>query len=125
MYQKLKSFVASDIVFTSLILCVVAIIAFMLGRFSVVLVTNDQSSLSLQTAAVRSFPTSSTAIVSTSSPAVQETAGGAFVASKSGTKYHAIACPGAKQIKDENKIYFATIIEAEAAGYSRAANCKE
>ena len=47
-----------------------------------------------------------------------------FVASKSGTKYHALTCPGAKQIKESNKIFFAAETDAEAAGYTRAANCK-
>ncbi len=50
--------------------------------------------------------------------------GGQYVASKSGTKYHLPWCPGAKQMKEENKIYFSSKEEAEAAGYTPAANCK-
>ncbi len=46
-----------------------------------------------------------------------------YVASKSGTKYHLDTCPGAKQIKAENKITFASREEAEAAGFAPAANC--
>jgi hypothetical protein len=46
------------------------------------------------------------------------------VASKSGSKYHYLSCPGAKQIKEENRIAFKTAEEAEAAGYSLASNCK-
>lgn len=46
------------------------------------------------------------------------------VASKSGTKYHLLTCPGAKQIKPENKITFTSPEAAEAAGYTKAANCK-
>lgn len=49
---------------------------------------------------------------------------GGYVASKSGTKYHLPWCGSAKQIKEENKIWFATKAEAEAAGYTPAANCK-
>ncbi len=49
---------------------------------------------------------------------------GNIVASKSGTKYHLLTCPGAKSIKEENRIYFDGRQEAEAAGYSAAANCK-
>lgn len=45
------------------------------------------------------------------------------VASKSGTKYHYLSCPGAKQIKEANKITFASAKEAEAAGYTLASNC--
>jgi hypothetical protein len=46
-----------------------------------------------------------------------------YVASKSGKRYHHLTCPGAKQIKNENKIFFSTTQAAEAAGYTRAANC--
>lgn len=49
---------------------------------------------------------------------------GAYVASKSGTKYHLPWCSGAKRIKEENKIWFASKEEAEAKGYTPAANCK-
>ena len=48
---------------------------------------------------------------------------GKFVASKKGTAYHFPWCPGAKQIKAENKIWFQTKSEAEKAGYKPAANC--
>lgn len=49
---------------------------------------------------------------------------GKYVASKSGTKYHLPTCSGAKRIKDENKVWFQSKEEAEAAGYEAAANCK-
>ena len=47
------------------------------------------------------------------------------VASKNGTKYHLPWCPGAKQIKDENKITFISAEEARVQGYTPAANCPE
>ncbi|MDO8569665.1 MAG: hypothetical protein Q7R89_02750 [bacterium] len=46
------------------------------------------------------------------------------VASKNGARYHYPHCAGAKQIKEENKIVFATPAAAEAAGFTLAANCK-
>jgi len=46
-----------------------------------------------------------------------------FVASVNGAKYHARNCPGAKQISEQNRIYFKTEQAARAAGYTRAANC--
>ncbi len=49
---------------------------------------------------------------------------GGYVASKNGTKYHFPWCGSAKQIKEENKIWFKTKAEAEAAGYTPASNCK-
>lgn len=48
---------------------------------------------------------------------------GTYVASKSGTKYHLPSCSGAKRIKEENKVWFATKEQAAAAGYEPAANC--
>ena len=50
--------------------------------------------------------------------------GGTVVGSKNGTKYHLPWCSGAKRIKEENKIWFASIQEAEKAGYTKAGNCK-
>lgn len=50
--------------------------------------------------------------------------GGEVVASKSGSKYHFPWCAGAKQIAAKNKITFASIEAARAAGYSPASNCK-
>lgn len=49
---------------------------------------------------------------------------GQIVASKGGTKYYLPSCPGAARISDANKVWFASASAAEAAGYSRAANCK-
>jgi methylphosphotriester-DNA--protein-cysteine methyltransferase len=48
---------------------------------------------------------------------------GSYVASKNGTKYHYPWCSGAKRIKDENKVWFDTVEQARAAGYTPAANC--
>lgn len=50
---------------------------------------------------------------------------GILVASKSGKKYHLTWCPGARTISEQNKIYFNTKEEAEAAGYLPASNCKD
>jgi hypothetical protein len=50
--------------------------------------------------------------------------GGQYVASKTGTKYYLPWCGTAKRIKDDNKVWFASKAEAEAAGYEPAKNCK-
>lgn len=52
-----------------------------------------------------------------------EAVSGSYVASKNGTKYHYPWCSGAKRMKEENKIWFDTVEEALAAGYTPAANC--
>ena len=46
-----------------------------------------------------------------------------FVASKNGTKYYTAGCPGAARIKAENQVWFSSQDNAEAAGYTLAANC--
>ena len=48
---------------------------------------------------------------------------GAYVASKSGRYYHLPDCPGAVQIKEQNKVWFATKEAAEQKGYRPATNC--
>ena len=46
-----------------------------------------------------------------------------ILASKNGTKYYLKTCSGANRIKEENKVYFSSVEEAELAGYGPAANC--
>ena len=48
------------------------------------------------------------------------------VASKASTtkKYHFTWCPGAKQIKEANKLWFETDVSAQKAGYTLASNCQ-
>ena len=48
------------------------------------------------------------------------------VASKGSSSklYHYTWCPGAKQIKESNKLWFNTAAAADAAGYTLAGNCK-
>ena len=48
---------------------------------------------------------------------------GAYVASRTGKKYYLATCSSAKRITDANKVTFATKAEAEAKGYTPAANC--
>lgn len=50
-------------------------------------------------------------------------ASGAFVASKSGEKYHLPSCAFVKKIKEENRLYFASESDAAAGGYSPCKQC--
>ncbi|MEJ0002200.1 MAG: hypothetical protein WDN09_03450 [bacterium] len=63
-------------------------------------------------------PKASTTVGSTSA------AGKPFFASKIGHKYYSIGCSGGKTIKQENRIYFSTATEAEAAGFTKSTSCK-
>ncbi len=47
-----------------------------------------------------------------------------YVASKSGTKYYLPSCGSVKRIKEENKVWFSTKAEAEAAGYEPSTACR-
>jgi len=48
---------------------------------------------------------------------------GAYVASSKGKMYYPVNCGAANNLKQENRIYFQTAIEAEAAGYKRSTAC--
>ena len=46
-----------------------------------------------------------------------------FVASKSGASYYLPSCSGVAKIKEENRVWFATVAEAQAVGDTAAINC--
>ena len=50
-------------------------------------------------------------------------AGVGFVASKSGKKYYLPTCSGVGRIKEENRVWYATALDAQNAGLTPAANC--
>lgn len=51
-------------------------------------------------------------------------ADGAYVAGKTGSVYYSKLCKGWSRIGKNNRVWFNTKEEAEAAGYARAKNCK-
>lgn len=118
MREKLKSLILSDHGFYSLLVILVGFGGYFLG-YEEASVKNTERLLrselvkenvvdNVPEAKVVKTPTSQTAAV---------------VASKSGTKYHLPSCPGATQIKSDNRLEFGSIAEAEAAGYKPATNC--
>ncbi len=139
MYHEIKSLVQNDTVFYSLVIILVAIISFGLGRLSVLVDTAgrvqanhvSESIVPLKPASGAKLPVTASSAVPLSPQALSGQAAGAaaaatdttVIASKSGTKYHYPWCPGAKQIKETNRISFATPLEARASGYTPAANC--
>lgn len=117
--QKLKSFLADDALYMVVVIVLVGVISFGLGRSSV-----------LGKAGEGLGPTGPAGVILTEPEITAEnkvdidtvTATG-VVGSRSGTKYHLPDCPGALQMKDENKIFFSSIEAAQAAGYTPAGNC--
>lgn len=80
--------------------------------------------LSTEGSALQAGVAAAPSITVTDVPVAEPVGVGKYVASKSGTKYHLPTCSGAKRIKEENKVWFQTKEEAQAAGYEPAANCK-
>jgi len=60
---------------------------------------------------------------SKSSASTKKTSPTGFFASSRGHKYYPLGCSAGKTIKTENRIYFATSTEAEAAGYTLSSSC--
>jgi hypothetical protein len=124
-----KLFLRDDALFYSALIILVAVTSFGLGRWSVAeksLLTEIvqptpalvQNSIATTSLIQNKTPPTTSAVV----PAVQ--AAPKYVGSRSGTKYHLLWCPGAKTIKESNKVYFVSKEEAKKAGYQPAANCK-
>ncbi len=118
-YGQVERFPLFKKLFLSLIIILVASLSFGIGRLSVAgkrepikieynqeLTTNNSQPTTNIASAITATQSNTTVITS-----------------KNGTKYHYLNCPGAKQIKEENKIVFASPSLAEAAGYTLAANC--
>jgi hypothetical protein len=116
--------------FLSLVIILVATLSFGLGRLSSspdqegISISFDQSLAALLAPGGEGKPQTASAIQSMQGTAAENNMGGGVMASKSGTKYHFPDCPGAKQIKEANKLYFSTPEEAEASGFTLAGNCK-
>ncbi len=119
---KFKGFFSNTEYLLALLIIGVSLVSFWLGRLSVEQGSSLGQPLSeIQAAATAIVPTKSASSSSEIPPAMPE---GGYVASKNGTKYHLPWCGGAKQISEQNKIFFTTKAEAEAAGYTPASNCK-
>jgi deoxyribonuclease I len=49
---------------------------------------------------------------------------GQIVGNKNSKRYHLPGCPRYNQTAEKNRVYFKMAAEAEAAGYTKAGNCK-
>lgn len=115
---KIKTLIGDQATFTAILLILVAIASFGLGRQSVTTLEEDSGQeVALVTAGLRPAVTERPIATSTNSNPM-------YVASKNGSVYHLLHCSGAKRINETNKIFFNTKAEAEAAGLRPAANCK-
>lgn len=130
MAEKLKSFLKSHTFLFIVVVTGVALSSFSLGRLSVLHELPDNGPIAVPRV-VPVVPTPQVAgegvqVVNTAtlrSADTVTTSTSFVVASASGTKYHFAHCAGAKKIKEENKLFFKTEAEAQAAGYTLATNC--
>lgn len=101
---------------TALIIFLIGMASFGLGRLSVSLPQKELIRLE--------DPSSEPA--SSGSPDIPRPAvlkNGSFVASKSGSVYYAVWCAGASRISEANKVWFQTAEQAKSQGYRPAKNC--
>lgn len=103
------------------VILLVGVAGFLLGRLSI---AERSSMLPSESQAGVSLVEGSEVQKNEGLPAVVGATDGSVVASKSGSKYHFPWCAGAQSIKESNKVWFASIAEARAAGYEPASNCK-
>lgn len=131
MYDKFKGILADDALFYSVLIVLVGVASFGLGRWSVSqtadmnLQKGNEAITYTQQASVSEARKEGTDVkdIQRDTNSAQDT-NTQYVGSKNGTKYHLPTCPGAKQIKEENKVYFASKADAQKAGYTPASNCK-
>lgn len=115
----------------AVLIVAVSLISFYLGRMSVggsehIPLSQANSASVIETKMPESQVSTEVTSSSTTQISTQAVGGeqGNYVASRNGTKYHLPWCTGAKQIKEGNKVWFASKEDAEKAGYTPAANCK-
>jgi len=127
--QKIKSFPAwitekyrlykpyfqpKEDVFIAILIILVGLASFGLGKLSAFETTPEP---------VEVIPTSVDSQTLGTAPSIETLATGTIVASKTGTRYYYPNCSGASRIKDENKVWYATEADAQAAGLKLASGC--
>jgi hypothetical protein len=109
--------------YTGAIVLVVGLGAFGLGRLS--LESGSQAGIAIVGTRVSAGALQAAKeLAATTTPGQGGAIEGGVVASKTGSKYFFPWCGGASAIKDENKVWFASIEKARVAGYTAAGNCK-
>ena len=135
--KEVKNRLTTQEIYTVLLILVVGLGSFGLGRLSKLQssrapVRLEQSAVILATppavvgnkGGASSSSSGVTAGISTPNTLNPIPAGGQLVASKGGSKYHFPWCSGAQRISEANKIWFNSVEEARKAGYTPAGNCK-
>lgn len=111
-------------IYLALIIILISTLSFGLGRLSG---EGSKPGVTIEYEEIESAPlvqsTQASVLQAVESVSASPTTSGEVVGSKNGTKYHFVHCPGAKQIKEANKVVFPSPAAAESAGYTLAGNC--
>lgn len=116
----------------ALIVILVGFVSFFLGRLSVlsedktaVVVSLPPDAIATSTPQIMPANAYTGALELTKVRATAEANyGGAFLASKNGTKYYPAGCSAANRIKEGNRVWFKTEADAQARGLTRSTSCK-
>jgi hypothetical protein len=126
LFYKIKSKIAFDkiTIIYLFIIVIVGISAFMLGRLSLYS-TDGLNSPKMTLNSTNNLNLKEALSNSKIAPSEVYTQGEKrYLASKNGKMYYSLGCSGANRIKDENKVWFSTAIDAEKSGFSFATSCK-
>lgn len=124
--EKIKYFIESDKgkdILTVVIVILVGLGSFGIGRLSK---ENYASGIKIEypnqkANAIESFESVKSIVPSQNT--LQKNSQNYF-ASKRGSKYYSVDCSSGKTIKEENRIYFSSSIEAEKSGFELSSSCK-
>lgn len=114
---KGKQLVENNAIYSAILVVIVGVAGFGLGKLS-------EEPQSVETVAIEGAYIAPELTFGGGDAQVLNAETGQYVGSRNGTKYHFPWCSGAQRMKESNKVWFATKEDAEAAGYSPAANCK-
>ncbi len=119
-YNKVGRIVDMDKIFVGLLVIFVSMASFSLGRLSKIFDERPEFNFRDVLVQEEKIPLSS----SLEKRGIVQTNVSNIVATKSGQKYYFIWCKGVENLKEKNKVYFATEDDAKRAGKTLANNCK-
>jgi hypothetical protein len=118
--QKIKAFALNENVLIGFVIISVAILAFVLGRYSISKNEEDNSIIIIE----KNGDVKKISDIQIDAPNINKnTASEKIYASVNGTKYYFESC-GSSNIKEENKVWFKSPQEAENNGYTLASICQ-
>ncbi len=125
--EKIKLFIQSEAGKDILVVFIVILVglgSFELGRLSKASNSTSGIKITYPEGEQASAYSGLSVANSTKSSVDTKTAPKGFFASSRGSKYYPLGCSAGKTIKQENRVFFATNTEAEAAGYELSSSCK-